>query len=777
MNPSHPTPLRRLVWLLATLIVLTLTACAAPEATPTPTPPPPITATPEPTAEPSPTATLPPTEAPTATRVAPTATPTPDPNTLGRGATLDFFRIVDASGRGAVCNDGSPAGYYLRRSRNSAETRWIIHLAGDGMCTDKSSCEARSAESPDAMSSLGWPAARQEKGLLAADPALNPDFAAFNHVLVPYCSSDLWSGQRSAEAATGGFHFRGATIVEAVVADLSDPAVMGDGNLSEATEILLSGSGAGGVGVLNHLDRLAGLMGGTTVRGVTDGGWIVDHPAQQAVDRPVVAQVQLGYTFWQSVVDRSCARNNSLREGLCFVGAFVYPFLGTPLFVQTSLVDPVWLAANGTVPPYTTEQTANYVVDYARKTRASLGGIPAVYAPNNQNSTLLDKNRFATQAIDGVSLQAALGNWYFGRQASARLIRPNPSVSAVQTSLGDAGDMQLTMLADAAERNAVCNDGSPAGFYLRRSSDAANQTWVIYFEGGGACYDQASCAERNLGSRLTSSRTWLPTRTGTGIQSALPAENPDFADANHVYIPYCSSDLWSGNRGASAETGGWHFRGAPILQAVFTDLADRTVVGPNTLARARQILVVGGSAGGAGVMTQLDRVAEAFPDAEVKGLNDGGFLIDTPPFDPAVPAPRERFRVGYDFTNALLDATCTEANGDAPWLCLNGPTLYPFVETPIFIQIDQADSAQLGAQGISDRSSVDQLAYVDGFRAAMQAATADVAPLFSPDANVHVVSKTNLFTTLRVDGVTLQEALGDWFFGRIPAARYVDPSP
>ena len=39
-----------------------------------------------------------------------------------------------------------------------------------------------------------------------------------------------------------------------------------------------------------------------------------------------------------------------------------------------------------------------------------------------------------------------------------------------------------------------------------------------------------------------------------------------------VYVPYCSSDLYSGTRNASTETNGRVFYGKHIIQAIIDDL-------------------------------------------------------------------------------------------------------------------------------------------------------------------------------------------------------------
>jgi hypothetical protein len=43
-------------------------------------------------------------------------------------------------------------------------------------------------------------------------------------------------------------------------------------------------------------------------------------------------------------------------------------------------------------------------------------------------------------------------------------------------------------------RDITCNDGSQAGFYLRKSP--GSKRWIVFLEGGWHCYDQKSCKMR-----------------------------------------------------------------------------------------------------------------------------------------------------------------------------------------------------------------------------------------------------------------------------------------
>ena len=56
------------------------------------------------------------------------------------------------------------------------------------------------------------------------------------------------------------------------------------------------------------------------------------------------------------------------------------------------------------------------------------------------------------------------------------------------------------LLTNAAARGAVCLDGTPGGYYIRRGDPAR---WLIFHQGGGWCSSDDSCADRaqtDLGS-------------------------------------------------------------------------------------------------------------------------------------------------------------------------------------------------------------------------------------------------------------------------------------
>ena len=101
-----------------------------------------------------------------------------------------------------------------------------------------------------------------------------------------------------------------------------------------------------------------------------------------------------------------------------------------------------------------------------------------------------------------------------------------------------------------------CLDGSPFGYYIRRSKSQVNsQKWIIFLMAGGACVTPIDCGQRKntfRGSSKFWNSTFIPGTDFPGINamhdilSDNPEDNPEFFDYNHVYLQYCSGDLWTG---------------------------------------------------------------------------------------------------------------------------------------------------------------------------------------------------------------------------------------
>ena len=58
------------------------------------------------------------------------------------GNTSDLVLLGPTPGRGGVCLDGSPAGFYYGNSTaTNASHIWVIYLEGGGACTTEQTCK------------------------------------------------------------------------------------------------------------------------------------------------------------------------------------------------------------------------------------------------------------------------------------------------------------------------------------------------------------------------------------------------------------------------------------------------------------------------------------------------------------------------------------------------------------------------------------------------------------------------------------------------------------
>jgi O-palmitoleoyl-L-serine hydrolase len=330
-------------------------------------------------------------------------------------APLQKITVQNAAAKQAVCNDGSPAVYYFRPGKGSGTNNWVIFLSGGGLCYSVESCNERNISSPELMSSKGYPSTFVANGVLSDQSAKNPDFFNANQVAIPYCSSDLWSGDREQSNGTGGFEFRGIKIVRTIVNELRNTK-----GFSSADRILFSGTSAGGIGVMVHLDWLASQFPSAEVRGVNDAGWT---PAQ-ALSLPIPQSafpVKEALALWNGKPDASCSQANPSKKYLCY-SSDVYPFLNAPLMVQMSQYDPVFLSGLGVKFPF--DPAEKVLADlFAVAVRDSLSNVNAAFSPRTNTHGVLPYQRFTALKVNGFSLQQLLGNWFFDRSGPIKQIR------------------------------------------------------------------------------------------------------------------------------------------------------------------------------------------------------------------------------------------------------------------------------------------------------------------------------------------------------------------
>jgi hypothetical protein len=171
---------------------------------------------------------------------------------------------------------------------------------------------------------------------------------------------------------------------------------------------------------------------------------------------------------------------------------------------------------------------------------------------------------------------------------------------------------------DVAEAaGAKCLDGSPPAFYYRAANVSADPSavtkFVLYFKGGGWCFNESLCAARAGGiigssAKLNKSQ---PTFSSLGPLDAVAAQNPEFANWHHVELWYCDGGSFSGDRTDPVTVDGkqvW-FRGRRNLDTILDFLGAEKF---GDLSSATDVLLSGGSAGGLSSFLHADYIHARF---------------------------------------------------------------------------------------------------------------------------------------------------------------------
>lgn len=327
----------------------------------------------------------------------------PDPLPLQR------HPIHDPDARSALCNDGSPAAWYGRPGQGDGRDRWVIVLQGGDMCATESMCASRWQRVPRLMSSTSQTDTLGVGGILNPDPDVNPAFWDANHVFVPYCSSDFWIGQRTADDVSGGWNFYGAHIVDALIQDLRDAPPPDFPDITSAEWVVFAGVSAGGAGVMAHLNRVTEALAPAPVRGLNDGGWALDvDPYGDALDPGLAATYALG--FWEGRIDAACSAQQ-IFNGLCLFADHAAPHFTAPVFVHINQNDAIQWNALGLTAPFDPDEQA-YALDYQARLRASLyQHASGAISPLNGTHTTLEYSAFHSLTLDGVSMHDAVDRW------------------------------------------------------------------------------------------------------------------------------------------------------------------------------------------------------------------------------------------------------------------------------------------------------------------------------------------------------------------------------
>lgn len=211
----------------------------------------------------------------------------------------------------------------------------------------------------------------------------------------------------------------------------------------------------------------------------------------------------------------------------------------------------------------------------------------------------------------------------------------------------------LVMLSPAAaqpdgctriDTDGICSQGTPYHFYVR---DGASDDLMIYFQGGGACWNTATCFEQPVFDPAIGADEVYT----TGIFDFDNPDNP-VAAYDMVFIPYCTGDVHTGDATVEYATGSViEHRGFANAQTVL----EWTYTNYDAPA---SVFITGSSAGALGALFHGGYIMAQYADVPVTLLGDGyagvvpaewpaldtwGTFDNLPPGLIAADTPPERF--------------------------------------------------------------------------------------------------------------------------------------
>ena len=259
---------------------------------------------------------------------------------------------------------------------------------------------------------------------------------------------------------------------------------------------------------------------------------------------------------------------------------------------------------------------------------------------------------------------------------------------------GSGPTVPLTMLDARTYPNARCLDGSPFGLYVKtaaaNASAEARKSWLVVLNGGGLCTHKTDCQQRAT-TDLGSSTKFTSVFELNSISFLSDDKRNPYREWNLAFVPYCSGDMHAGQRTVANEaTYGLYFAGFHNVMATVAYLSKMH----GLATRGNTLIWGGGSAGGVGVFTSLDAVADTLRDAGVRvvGAPIGGFPPDLSwsTIRGAEPPEEDLRTMAFQRNNALFDAflpkRCVAALGEASSYKCGVPHLaYPYLATPTFV--------------------------------------------------------------------------------------------
>ncbi len=215
--------------------------------------------------------------------------------------------------------------------------------------------------------------------------------------------------------------------------------------------------------------------------------------------------------------------------------------------------------------------------------------------------------------------------WSFARVLVVLLAGLNAATDLYAKSFYSCPDYETC----AFELNgAECADGTPMFINVTRRPKATKL--YIYLQGGGACWDSVSCdchGNRCYGGTARNLTRRDPKDVHSGWTDLSVPANPITAEYNVVEVPYCTGDLFMGNR--LRELGNPK-RPVLIRQFGYRNITKAFAATKQLFPAPESIIIMGSSAGGLGAMFNLHQLRKFYDRAPAYVISDAGAPFKIP---------------------------------------------------------------------------------------------------------------------------------------------------
>ena len=162
-----------------------------------------------------------------------------------------------------------------------------------------------------------------------------------------------------------------------------------------------------------------------------------------------------------------------------------------------------------------------------------------------------------------------------------------------------------------------CMDGSSTGFGIRHNPDSKGL--LVHLQDGGGCFNAISCQSAANKDGFTEQDFWNRNFYTSTLLNDWDSQNP-FKDYTHVFVPYCSGDVFVGNTESGYD--GLVQQGSKNVDVVLDRISHHMQDSFET------VVLSGISAGGVGAVFNYEHAKKSF-GSKVKGLiSDSAPILD-----------------------------------------------------------------------------------------------------------------------------------------------------